>query len=424
VIVYNTPITTQALQRDHAIYIQDGWTVSSRLTINAGLRWQMFRGILPAQSSAAGTFVGARSYPTIDRVPDWSDFTPRLAMSYDLFGRGRTALKLNVSKYMSRTTAGSIVSLFNPQRLLNETRTWTDANRDGIPQLAEIGPTRGGLTSAATVRLDPDLRRPYQWEQSVTLEHQLRPSLAVAVSYYHRKFPMGYTTINRAIQPSTDYLPVTIRNPFDGTPLTVFNQTAASASRVDNVVTNSDILRSWYHAFEVAVDKRMANNLQFAGGITIGADRTCGGASTNPNDQVNNCGYATSDSKFMGNFNVVYRLPRGVNLASHVQQLSGQPLATSYVVTRADVPTLTQVSQTVNLLPTGARRKEAWTLIDLRLSKIFRFGQRSIEPLAELHNITNENASLSQVTTVGPTLGRVSSNVDARIARFGVKILF
>lgn len=423
VIVYNTPITTEALQRDHAIYVQDGWTVNSRLTINAGLRWQMFRGIIPAQTSAAGTFVPARSYQKIDRVPDWSDFTPRLAMSYDLFGRGKTALKLNVSRYMSRATAGSIISLFNPQRLLNETRSWVDSNRDGIPGLTEIGPTRGGLTSAATVRLDPDLRRPYQWEQSVTLEHQLRPTLAVAVSYYHRKFPIGYTTINVAVQPS-DYLPVSIRNPLDGTPFTVYNQSAASASRVDNVVTNSPILQSWYNAFEVAVDKRMANNLQLAGGITIGADKTCGGASTNPNDQVNNCGYASSDSKFMGNFNVVYRLPRGINLSSHVQQVSGQPLATSYVVTRADIPTLTQVSQTVNLLPTGERRKEAWTLIDVRVSKTFRFGQRSIEPLAELYNIANENASLSQVTTVGPTFGRVSSNVDARIARFGVKLLF
>jgi hypothetical protein len=424
VVVYNTPITTAILQRDHAWYIQDGWTIGRRLTVNAGLRWQLFRGIIPAQTSPAGTFVGERTFPKIDNVPNWTDYTPRLAASYDLVGNGKTALKVSVSRYISRTSAGSIISAFNPLRLLSETRTWNDANRDTIPQLTEIGATRGGLTSAANVRIDPNLTRPYQWEQSVTLEHQLRPTLALAASYYHRKFTDAYATVNVAVQAS-DYTPVTIRNPLDGSPFTVYNQSAASASRVDNVVTNSAALKSWYNAFEIAVDKRMSNNFQLFGGITIGADRNCTGASTNPNDQVNNCGYANADSRFMGNLSVVYRLPKGVNLSSHVQQLSGQPLATSYTVTRADIPNLTQVSQSVNLLPTGERRKDAWTLIDLRLSKTFRFAnRRSIEPLAELYNITNENAALSQVTTVGPTFGRVSSNVDGRIARFGLKILF
>jgi hypothetical protein len=424
VIVYNTPITTEVLQRDHAWYVQDSWTIGNRLTMNAGIRWQLFRGVIPAQSSAVGTFVPERTFARIDNVPDWMNLTPRLAFSYDPVGNGKTAIKVNVSRYMARASAGSIVSSFNPARLLSETRTWTDANRDGIPQLSEIGPTRGGLTTAATVRLDPDLQRPSQWEQSVTVERQLFSTLAIAASYYHRRFRDNYATINVAVQPS-DYFPVTIPNPLNGAPFTVYNQTTASASRVDNVVTNSPILSSWYNAFEISVDKRMANNFQMFGGITIGADRTCTGASTNPNDQVNNCGYNSADSKFMGNLSLVYRLPKGINLASHVQQLSGQPLATVYTVTRADVPNLTQVSQTVNLLQTGDRRKDAWTLIDVRVSRIFRFANgRSIEPLAELYNLSNENASLSEVTTVGPTFGRISSNVDGRIARFGVKVLF
>ena len=202
------------------------------------------------------------------------------------------------------------MSSFNPLRLLNETRTWIDANQDAIPQLNEIGPTRGGLTSAATVRIDPELRRPYQWEQSVTLEHQLQQTLAVALSYYHRKFPIGYASMNVAVGPS-DYVPVTIANPLDGTPFVVYNQTAASATRVDNVVTNTSDLNSWYHAVQLAFNKRMSSSFQLSGGFTIGADKTCTGASTNPNSQVNSCGYTASDSKFMGNLNVVYRLPAG-----------------------------------------------------------------------------------------------------------------
>lgn len=424
VVVYNTPVTTEVLQRDHAVYIQDGWTIGSRLTVNAGLRWQMFKGIIPAQTSPAGLFVPERTFDKIDNVPNWKNTTPRLAVSYDLFGNSRTALKVNVSRYMRRASAGSTVNPFNPLRLLNETRTWGDANRDGIPQVSEIGPSRGGLTSAATVGVDPDLRRPYQWEQTVTLEHQLSRSLAVAVSYYHRRFYDDFDTVNVALGPS-DYTAVTIANPLTGEPFTVYNQTAASASRVNNVVMNSDALRTWYNGFQIAVDKRMSNNFKLFGGLTIGADKTCGSASTNPNAQFNNCGYGTSDSKVMGNFSAIYRLPGDVNLASHVQQVSGKPLATTYTVTRADIPNLTQVSQSVNLLPVGGRRKDAWTLVDVRVSKVFRFAStRSVEALAELYNLTNENAALSEVTTVGPTFGRISSNVDGRIARFGLKLAF
>jgi hypothetical protein len=423
VVVYNTPISTEILQDDHAWYVQDSWTLGGRFTINAGLRWQWFRGTIPEQTSAAGTFVPERRFAALENIPNWKDYTPRLAVAWDLFGNGRTALKANVSRYVSRTSAGSIVSLFNPARLLSETRTWSDANRDGVPQITEIGPSRGGLTAAANVRIDPDLRRPYQWEQSVTLEHQLQRTLAVSVSYYHRKFPIGYTTMNVALSDS-DYLPVTISNPLDGTPFVVFNQTAASASRVDNLVVNSSDLRSWYHAVQFGIAKRMSETFQLSGGATIGADRTCSGASTNPNTRVNACGYNNADSKFMADVNVIYRLPGGINVSSHLQQKSGQPLATTYTVTRADIPTLTQVSQSVNLLPTGARRKDAWTLLDMRVSKTFRRGSRSIEPMAELYNVLNENAALAQVTTVGPTFGRISSNIDGRIAKFGLKIVF
>ena len=36
-------------------------------------------------------------------------------------------------------------------------------------------------------RPDEDLRRGYNWEQSVAIEHELRPRLAVSVGYYRRQ---------------------------------------------------------------------------------------------------------------------------------------------------------------------------------------------------------------------------------------------
>ena len=88
------------------LVVQDSWTLGSRLTLNAGVRWQLFRGTIPAQTSAAGRFVSERSFAKLDNIPNWKDYTPRLAIAYDIFGTGRTALKANVSKYVSRHLSG------------------------------------------------------------------------------------------------------------------------------------------------------------------------------------------------------------------------------------------------------------------------------------------------------------------------------
>lgn len=424
VLVYNTPVNARVTMWEHALFAQDAWTINNRLTINAGVRFDLFRGQVDEQTSPAGTFVPARHFDKISDVPNWKNVVPRLAFVYDITGKGRTAIKANVSKYMRREAAG-FMGLVNPMRLNSEVRTWADANRDGIPQLAEIGPGRGTLTSGATVRLAPDLQRPFQWEYTATLEHQFTKTLAVSVGYYHRKYYDLFTTVNVALSPA-DYTPVTITNPLTGSPFTVFNQNPATVGRVENVLKNVDGIGSWYDGVELTFQKRMANRFMLFGGLTVGSNKDCadGAASSNPNDRINACGYASFDSKYMANLSGMYELPFGFKLSGHVQYVSGQPLGTRYIVTRADVPNLTQVNQTVAVLPIGDRRKPDWTLLDVRVSKAFRVGRVTFEPMLDLFNMLNENASLTQVETLGSAFGRISANVDGRLVRVGLKVNF
>jgi carboxypeptidase family protein/TonB-dependent receptor-like protein len=424
VIVYNTPIAPNEHQYNPALFVQDSWTLKNRFTINAGVRYDQFRGVIPASTAPGGTFVGARSFSEIDSVPNWKTVVPRLAFAYDVFGDGKTALKWNVSKYELRASAGSTVVPFNPMRLNSEARSWVDSNGDGIPQLNEIGPSRGTLTQGATVALDPNLRRPNDWEYTVSFERQLANTLGLAVNYYYRTYRDLFATINQALAPA-NYIPVTITNPLTGQPFVMYNQDPATANRVSNVQANSDQLSSNYNGFEIAVDKRMSNRFMLFGGFTAGAQKRCMNASTNPNDLINNCGYDSFDSKYLANVSGAYDLPYGIKLSGHYQYVTGKPLATIYTVTRAVVPNLTQVNQNVMLLATGDRRAPTWSLLDLRLSKVLRFGQsRTVEPMFELYNLLNENAALSQVTTVGTAFGRISSTVDGRLIRLGFRMAF
>ena len=38
---------------------------------------------------------------------NWKDITPRIGAAYDLFGNGKTALKVNLGKYLQALTAAT-----------------------------------------------------------------------------------------------------------------------------------------------------------------------------------------------------------------------------------------------------------------------------------------------------------------------------
>ena len=86
VMIHNTPQDTrEVIKYDLGIYVQDSlrW---NRLTVNPGVRLELFNTYVPAQSSPAGQFVPARSFDKIENLPSWKDVAPRLGVVYDVFG--------------------------------------------------------------------------------------------------------------------------------------------------------------------------------------------------------------------------------------------------------------------------------------------------------------------------------------------------
>src|SRR5262245_55302031 len=185
------------------LFLQDKWTLS-RLTLNLGVRYDFFESYATEGDLGPVPLAPTRSVH-FDQTPiaNWKDVVPRLGASYDVFGKGKTAVKAGLAKYViAQGIMGTLGDNNNPinQTPLIVTRNWTDANANFSPDCNLLNPlqqdlrTSGGDfcgtmsdvnfgTGVRTSLVDPNVlngwgTRPYQWEFSTSVQHELAPRVS------------------------------------------------------------------------------------------------------------------------------------------------------------------------------------------------------------------------------------------------------
>ena len=244
--------------------------------------------------------------------------------------------------------------------------------------------------------------------------------VGVGATYYRRLLRNLIGSRNMAVLPS-DYTPVTIANPLTNEPLTVFNQKAETVGRRDTVVGNQEELDSHYNGLELRLNSRFSGGGMLAAGFTYGTTTSGSGDTNNPNVLINFLG---TDENVQYKLYGAQPLRWDMQVSGSFQSVSGAPLSRNFTVTRAQVPTLNQVTQVVQLVPRGEFQLPRVSLLDLRFSKAFRWSFRKVELQADVYNLFNENAVINEVQTVGPSLTQPVGIVRGRLARFGVNIAF
>ncbi|MDP3719428.1 MAG: TonB-dependent receptor [Acidobacteriota bacterium] len=445
VVVHNGPTTAQQkVKNDFGFFIQDTWTID-KLTLNLGGRFDHFNAMVPAQSAPASTWIQARSFAEIKDVPNWNDWSVRMAAAYDVFGNGKTALKVNASKYIASAAAG-YAAIFNGMTYSTQPRAWIDLDRNkslydaaGNVQTGEVfGGTSnfGGITS----RPDPDLLRGYNWEYNATVQHQLLDRLSMTAGFYRRQFYNLDVTDNTNLA-VTDWSPFSIATPTDprlpasGAAITMHSLNANKLGvATDNLRTFSDINTSVYNGFEVSANARFTKLLLF-GGITTDRRAT---TSCDERDNPNSARFCDAVPPFRTTFKMsaAYQLPYEFQLSGSFLSRPGPSVAANYTVT-AGIAGRPIVGSTagattigVNLVQPNTVFLDTFNQLDLRLGRTFRVGNRTrIQGFADFFNILNAGT----VTRVNETYGanpatnawmRPTAIMDARYIRFGMQMSF
>jgi hypothetical protein len=300
-----TPYQLSAQNKDFGFFIQDQWTLR-RLTVTAGIRYEYFNGYVPPQHVAAtpNGWVPERSFNEVKNVPLWKDVDPRIGAAYDLFGDGRTAVKVAIGRYVAKTGI-TITQNNNPiQASINSvSRNWNDLfypvgdPRRGnyvpdcdLASRAENGEcgamanqSFGGLNVSTRYADDALLgygARGYNWDFTSEVQHQLRPGVSMTAGYYRNWFGSHLVTDNTLVTPS-DFDPYCITAPADtrlpgggGYPVCgLFDVTPAKFGQVNSVITQADNfgrLTRVNDFFNVSVIARLARDVMIGGGVDTG----------------------------------------------------------------------------------------------------------------------------------------------------------
>jgi hypothetical protein len=450
----------------HAAYLQDTLTMN-RLTWNLGVRWDRQSNEALPTSVAANpiipTIMPAIEFPGIDSGVVWNDVSPRLGVTYDLLGNGRSVARASYSLYFGQMAPDQLVSNMIAISQVNIRYRWADLNGDTFVQGNELNtssfltksasfdPTNpGSFLSPGTV--DPNIRNDRTRELLVGLQQEVMRNLGVEINYVWRKYDR-FSWTDRLNWDSDNFAPLTLSpancsNVARCETITYYGATSPQPSPF--VFTNQPDRFRDYNGVELSIVKRYSNrwmaNASFAYNHAIehwdsprafedptNIDRQ-DGAVFAPESAGSGIGNVFNNSKWLFKANGMYTLPFwDINLAGNMQYRQGNPFPQEIAVTSRGMQL---ADTTVYLDPLGDVRHPNVIYGDFRIDKAFTFRTVRLIPSLEVFNVGNINTVLARrrtqysfnaTTSTGSSStslppNQISGIVAPRVIRFGLRV--
>jgi hypothetical protein len=397
----------------NSAYLQDSWKVNDRITINPGIRFDQVVGKGPAIGNAT--------------VLDTKTFTPRLGIAFDLTGNHKSVLRAFYGQY-------SEAALF----------TFYKRALPGISDYVTLDAvTRQEISRSSTplYKVDPNLKMPRVDDFNLAFEQALSNDFKVQVTGIYRR---NKDTIS-SVSPSARWTPTTVSTvDFNhcsapptivcpaGPPLTVYTWTNPDVSQNDFLITNPDGFQYLdpngnvlgtaranrdYKGLQFVVSKRLANRWQTQASYVLSkAEGTVDSNSFAVNGQgrqfetptlalVNANGESALSRRHEVKLYFTYQIPVvevGVN--AFYRFISGQTYTPFERYGTSEINFPHTVGREPNISTPGLLRLDPLNELDLRLEKIFRFGdgKQRIGLYVDIANVFNKSI-VDQTNTRAPS---------------------
>jgi len=278
--------------------------------------------VSPTAASAMDSAMPGISMDAIDPGFQWVTLSPRLGLTYDVTGDGKTIAKLSYANYAEYMGLGWAMSYFKP----GGTGGWMDfwwfdaaslgGNADGIIDATELNWTYAGdyapkqvFDAAGNWLVDPWDAYGYMWsgfdidnpqqttaprytvddvgpmrthEAILTLERELLPDFGVALDFSYRYFynfswyKMWDGTTDASIESQAEYsqavgtIPATVggNSTDEAAGLPYYLRKAGVPYRYDRYMENQPDYHRTFWALEARFNKRLSNKWMFNGSLT------------------------------------------------------------------------------------------------------------------------------------------------------------
>ncbi|MGB2714515.1 MAG: carboxypeptidase-like regulatory domain-containing protein [Vicinamibacterales bacterium] len=347
-------------------YIQDDFRLSHRLTLNMGLRWDVYPPwveIEDRQSNfdeSTGRFVVASPNAVINGVEvgrylqtySKRDVGPRFGFAYDLAGDGKTVVRGGFGVFWNFSPGGTSSSKAqNPPFLqsttLNPSPTAYGSNlllKDGLPPPPGVDPNRPAAGSTRSI-FDINFRDAYARQWNLNIQRGLATNYMLELAY------VGSQGRQMMLKGDPNQAP-----PVVGVTDANVNRPYARISPALRTIGQTQSKGTLdYHGLLVKFQRRFANNFSFLNSYTWGkaidlnSDNDGTVTLTNVYDPQYNRGPADYDIKHTFSSSWIYELPWARNA------LYGGWQVTGILLLRSGLPLTVTQSQGVQSTGTGNR---------------------------------------------------------------------
>ncbi|HSU61958.1 MAG TPA: carboxypeptidase regulatory-like domain-containing protein [Bryobacteraceae bacterium] len=320
---------------EHAAFLQDDWKVNRRLTLNLGVRWDLFTPYTEERnrltnfdlSNLTLVYAGVSGISRTAGVQTrWNDFTPHLGFAWDVSGDGKTVLRGGFSSsYFPEQPSGS--------NFLGQAVPWTISQNTPTTELYPLGSAMSSVptinhpfgppvpvqptNTAQLIAANPSIlggsftnQTPYYETWSLNVERQLGSSMLAELAYAgSHGVHLLYCYNPQEVEPGPSSIPSNLR------------VTLPAIAKLRSITQCDPRNMSNYHGLQAKLVKRLSYGLSFLASYTWSKSLDYGGSAASGGGGVGNpqtitdlrAGYGPSGfdipQRFVGSW--TYDLPFG-----------------------------------------------------------------------------------------------------------------